>query len=194
MQLEERIQQAFDAKFTEIGEEAWHDIGSDKIFEYGWAACLAAQPTRVTDLTTKLRKLPSSENMANRHAEVMLAAAAEIERYYGGMIAWKQTAETRDRQLAEAMEKRVTERVEARVAEQSNKPYGYVTTLRNGTQHFYEALPYLDNAVKCDTVYLKTAEYSFDELTHMLMAAANKEGLKINLKVVQWTKKGKNET
>ena len=36
------------------------------------------------------------------------------------------------------------------------KPYGYVTTLRNGTKHFYESMPYLDNAVKCDTVYLQS--------------------------------------
>lgn len=122
MNQNELIQQAFDAKFTEIGEAAWHDIGADKIFEYGWQACLAAQPVRVTDLTTKLRQLPRSENMANRHAEVMLNAAAEIERYYGGMLAWKQTAETRDRQLAEAMEKRVTERVEARLAQTQQEP------------------------------------------------------------------------
>lgn len=122
MNQNELIQQAFDAKYTEIGEAAWHDISADKIFEYGWTAYLAAQPIKVTDLTTKLRQLPRSENMANRHAEVMLNAAAEIERYYGGMMAWKQTAETRDRQLAEAMEKRVTERVEARLAQAQQEP------------------------------------------------------------------------
>lgn len=36
------------------------------------------------------------------------------------------------------------------------KPYGYVTTLKNGTKHFYESMPYLDNAIKCDTVYLQS--------------------------------------
>lgn len=40
-------------------------------------------------------------------------------------------------------------------AQRSGKPYGYVTTLRNGTKHFYESMPYLDNAVKCDVVYLQ---------------------------------------
>lgn len=41
------------------------------------------------------------------------------------------------------------------VAQQpAQEPYGYVTTLRNGTKHFYESMPYLDNAIKCDAVYL----------------------------------------
>ena len=37
----------------------------------------------------------------------------------------------------------------------AQEPYGYVTTLRNGTKHFYESMPYLNNAVKCEAVYLQ---------------------------------------
>lgn len=160
MQLDEKIQQAFDAKYAEIGADVWHDTGNDKIFEYGWAACLAAQPIRVTDLTTKLRQCVRTENMANRHANLFLAAAAEIERYYGGMIAWKQTAETRDKQLSETIEKRITERVQARVESQS----------------------------------AELANLTFDELTKMLMTAANKEGFKVNMKITPKAKKAKHET
>lgn len=66
------------------------------------------------------------------------------------------------------------------------KPYGYVTTLRNGTKHFYESMPYLDNAVKCDTVYLQSQaqpDYTFEELTKLVMQAATKEGHKVTMKI-----------
>lgn len=35
--------------------------------------------------------------------------------------------------------------------------YGYVTTLRNGTQHFYKTSPYLDNAIDCIAVFAGSA-------------------------------------
>jgi len=41
---------------------------------------------------------------------------------------------------------------------QKQDTYGYVRTLRNGTTWFYESMPYLDNAIKCDTVYLQAQQ------------------------------------
>lgn len=60
-------------------------------------------PTRQTDLSKKLRLLYEAlghpHNVFDRRH--LLQAADEIERYYGGMLAWKHTAEAKDRQLSE---------------------------------------------------------------------------------------------
>jgi hypothetical protein len=59
---------------------------------------------RETDLSKKLRLLYEALGMPHnvfdrRH---LLQAADEIERYYGGMLAWKATAEAKDRDMQQA--------------------------------------------------------------------------------------------
>jgi RNA binding exosome subunit len=46
-------------------------------------------------------------------------AADEADRFYNGMMAWKQTAETKDAKLSQEMTDRINERVAARLAEQT---------------------------------------------------------------------------
>lgn len=66
-------------------------------------AAQGESPTRQTDLSKKLRLLYEAlghpHNVFDRRH--LLQAADEIERYYGGMLAWKHTAEAKDRQLSE---------------------------------------------------------------------------------------------
>lgn len=70
----------------------------------------AAKPT---DLSHRLRETadqqPGWKSLLN-------AAAEEIERYYGGMMAWKQTAEKKDRDWQAERMGRVDDRIAARLA------------------------------------------------------------------------------
>lgn len=59
----------------------------------------AAQPEQAkpTDISERLRKYAIGHfDGGHSYEKLMLAAADEIERYYGGMLAWKQTAEAKD--------------------------------------------------------------------------------------------------
>lgn len=72
----------------------------------------------VTDLSNRLRETADQQP---GWKPLLTAAADEIERYYGGMMAWKQTAEKKDRDWqAERME-RVNERCAER-AQQAAAP------------------------------------------------------------------------
>lgn len=65
-----------------------------------------------TDISARLREYASNPGYShNDYADTMHAAAYEIERYYGGMLAWKQTAETKDKKLSDEIQARVTERI-----------------------------------------------------------------------------------
>lgn len=55
----------------------------------------AQEPRKPTDLSTRLRSY-IDQNLTPYPSDV-LAAADEIERYYGGMMNWKATAEAKDR-------------------------------------------------------------------------------------------------
>ncbi len=77
---------------------------------------LASQAQQPTDLSKQLREYAADSGYShNDYADTMLAAASEIERYYGGMIAWKKTAETKDRKLSQEIENRISERCAARL-------------------------------------------------------------------------------
>jgi len=75
------------------------------------------EPSKPTDVSTKLRDAVESGLvgvMADKR--MLLAAAEEIERYYGGMLAWKQTAEKKDRDWNTERMARVNERCAERAA------------------------------------------------------------------------------
>jgi len=57
--------------------------------------------TAPTDLSKRLREAATAE-VSYADARLLIGAAEEIERYYGGMMAWKRTAESKDRELANA--------------------------------------------------------------------------------------------
>jgi len=66
-------------------------------------APVSAAPAAPTDLSKHLRALATDPMYADHvHAKksTLLAAAEEIERYYGGMMNWKRTAEAKDCALA----------------------------------------------------------------------------------------------
>lgn len=54
------------------------------------ARLTAAAPT---DLSTRLRESADAVMLQADRAKLMRSAADEIERYYGGMMAWKRSAE-----------------------------------------------------------------------------------------------------
>lgn len=78
------------------------------------------QPVAQTDLSKRLRALAIHDSQPI--GKLMGEAADEIDRYYGGMLAWKQTAETKDRKLSEEIAARVDERVAARLAAAPPQP------------------------------------------------------------------------
>ncbi|MDB5937469.1 MAG: hypothetical protein JWQ01_4813 [Massilia sp.] len=53
-----------------------------------------------TDLSKRLRATVGAVMLMTDREKLMIDAADEIERYYGGMMAWKQTAEKKDADLA----------------------------------------------------------------------------------------------
>lgn len=71
----------------------------------------AADKTYPTDLSKRLRESADSTRLPLHYANLMRSAAAEIEVYYGGMLAWKRTAEAKDREFAAAMPGKVAEPV-----------------------------------------------------------------------------------
>jgi len=78
------------------------------------------QPTVPTDISARLREYAGNPGYShNDYADTMRIAADECERFYGGMMAWKKTAETKDRKLSEEINARISERVEARLTEQA---------------------------------------------------------------------------
>lgn len=60
-------------------------------------AQVGAKPTEISQ---RLREYAGNSGYShNDYADTMRAAADEIERYYGGMLNWKKTAEDKDRAL-----------------------------------------------------------------------------------------------
>jgi hypothetical protein len=69
------------------------------------AARVAGAQTAPTDLSKQLRSIAkgvSSGDYVQVRPQMINAAAQEIERYYCGMLAWKGTAEAKDRKFANA--------------------------------------------------------------------------------------------
>jgi hypothetical protein len=62
------------------------------------APVVQAEPRRSTDLSRKLREAATGGKLCYSNVSnfMLHAAADEIERYYGGMLNWKSTAETKD--------------------------------------------------------------------------------------------------
>lgn len=75
-----------------------------------------------TDISTRLRNWADTKAIASHYADAMRAGADEIERYHGAMLAWQQTAETRDRQLSEEKCARQNDRLAARAAARTAAP------------------------------------------------------------------------
>jgi hypothetical protein len=97
----------------------WHSKG-----ETGMASAVAAiralaapvQPSP-TDLSKRLRDCARLLDQTRpEYAALMVSAADEIERYYGGMMAWKQTAEKKDRDWNAERMGRENDRIAARLA------------------------------------------------------------------------------
>lgn len=59
----------------------------------------AGGPSKQTDLSKRLRDAATAD-VGLAHAKLLIGAADEIERYYGGMLNWKATAEAKDRATA----------------------------------------------------------------------------------------------
>jgi hypothetical protein len=81
-----------------------------------------AQPdtSKPTDISERLREYAANPGYShNDYADTMRAAAEEIERYYGGMLAWKKTAEKKDRDWASERTARIDDRCAARAASQA---------------------------------------------------------------------------
>jgi len=102
----------------------WEDDGAtrgsafcelrDLARELELAAPIARQ-AQPTDISRRLREYAANNRYShNDYADTMRQAADEIERYYGGMLAWKQTAEKKDRDWNEERMARVNDRIAAR--------------------------------------------------------------------------------
>lgn len=74
-----QIQEAFDKKYEEIGEDVWHDTGNDRIFYFGWMACEANCAKLLTEQDYKYNK--QINELLKRHVD-KLEVAAEFCRQY----------------------------------------------------------------------------------------------------------------
>lgn len=131
--------EAFEASVTKLGIVASfekHADGNYKNMQIQylsaiWSEALAqanvneqSQTQQPTDLSKQLREYAADSGYShNDYADTMLAAASEIERYYGGMMAWKKTAETKDRKLSQEIENRISERCAARLVASQSQQY-----------------------------------------------------------------------
>lgn len=80
------------------------------------SARAADAPSEPTSLSRQLRTAANAD-VGIDLAKLLIGAAEEIDRYYGGMLAWKKTAEKKDRDWqAERME-RVNDRIKSRAAD-----------------------------------------------------------------------------
>lgn len=100
-------------------------VAAERKAEDDRRAALAAEqeaeaPSAPTDISARLRFHVSQNTVP--YPKDILAAAAEIERYYGGMLAWKQAAETKDRKLSAEITARIDERVATRLAARPSAP------------------------------------------------------------------------
>lgn len=69
-----------------------------------------------TDLSKRLREIAQAFDTQSHYHRDTLAGAEEIERYYGGMMAWKKTAEKKDADWQAERMGRVDDRIAARQA------------------------------------------------------------------------------
>jgi hypothetical protein len=86
------------------------------------AAPAGAHTTKHTDLAQRLRTIAAAvkpNDPALVTPKCLIDAADEIDRYYSGMLAWKQTAEKKDRDWNNEHMARVNERCEARAGAQN---------------------------------------------------------------------------
>lgn len=74
-------------------------------------AANAPRLSKATDLSHRLRETADQQP---GWRPLLTAAADEIERYYGGMLAWKQTAEKKDRDWNDERMGRMNDRIAAR--------------------------------------------------------------------------------
>lgn len=81
------------------------------------AAPADASQSKPTDMSRRLRDAATAE-VGLSMAQLLIGAADEIERYYGGMLAWKQTAEKKDADWNRERMERINERCAARAATQ----------------------------------------------------------------------------
>lgn len=73
---------------TQAAWEAWQARAA--------ALVQAQEPRKPTDISKRLRAYADERAIAAHYADLMRVAADEIERYYGGMLNWKATAEAKD--------------------------------------------------------------------------------------------------
>lgn len=84
-----------------------------------------AQPSQPTDISRQLRKFAGDPGYIHGdYADVMRRAADECERFYGGMMAWKQTAEKKDADWNAERMGRVNDRITARKSPPANSDVG----------------------------------------------------------------------
>lgn len=95
------------------------------------AQCAGSGGAKPTDISTRLREYASNPGYShNDYADVMRTAADECERFYGGMVAWKETAQQKDRSWSASIQ----EIVDKRLAALSAKPDGEHDAAPNGDQ------------------------------------------------------------
>lgn len=93
-----QIQEAFDKKYEEIGEDVWHDTGNDIIFYFGWMACEANCAKLLSEQDYKYNK--QTNELIARHAAQLEVAAEFCRQYQIENAQLKEKLQIRDNQLA----------------------------------------------------------------------------------------------
>jgi hypothetical protein len=106
------------------------------------AAPIAAAPAAPTDLSKRLRA-KATQPFGPEDFALLTAAAEEIERYYGGMMAWKKTAQKKDADWNAERMARIDERCTARAMAPAAPEQDEVRDIENTLRECADALAYV---------------------------------------------------
>jgi hypothetical protein len=111
----------------------------------------ASSESQPTDLSKQLRRDAEFVGMAQYiqvRPQMLLAAASEIERYYGGMLAWKRTAEAKDREFAAASSESVADDDEfMRLVNEASQAAQYADHGKRARRAFEELAGYIESLI-----------------------------------------------
>jgi hypothetical protein len=105
-----------------IPEDRSTEDNAGRLAVGGAAPAQQQEPSASTDLSKRLRDYANASWKFSNvliDKKDLLSVLDETDRYYGGMLAWKQTAETKDRKLSEEITARCDDRIAACLASNS---------------------------------------------------------------------------
>lgn len=183
--LASKLRQIVD--MAETGEHGIGKVAAEAVEGIRNAALRAAPAVtdQQTDLSKRLRNIASEDTSpyfcTNVPKDDLRAAADEIERYYGGMLAWKQSAEKKDRDWNEARMGRENDRIAAPASHRDASLAALLTRIEDAAEAYerygaicqFEGSPMIYAETLIEIVTLR-GEYHVSTIDAALVGQQNK--------------------